>query len=345
MQRSRTLCSTALLMTVVLAAACSSPDTPAETPAGTAALTSPEPTSSATPEPERTIAFQRDGTKRTHLAWVALDGTAEAALLPDFGDGNQTNPEWSPDGTEVVFAMTDGTTDDLFVATAGQADATKIVDCVAPCLYLDDPSWSPDGADVVYSRTVDRDGSGVSTLESVDVATGEVRVLLGPWTRQFSAGARWSPDGRQIVFELVDKIEVAADAEISGVTLTLLDAVDTDRSSTLSLTDPQLFAATAYWSPDGHWVTYSALTAAGDETPDLFRIDPTRGDPIRVTRLAAAGGYAAEPTYSRDGRWIVFSGGRDTEESGLLLRVQPDGTGLGLATGDIEVHGRHPSLR
>jgi Tol biopolymer transport system component len=300
---------------------------------------------SAAGSPERTILFQRDGTKRTHLAWVDQDGTNEEGLLPDFGDGNQTNPEWSPDGTNVVFAMTDGTTDDLFVAVAGEAEATKLLDCIAPCLYLDDPSWAPDGERVVYSRTVDRDGVGVSTLESVDVTTGQIRVLLGPWTRHASAGARWSPDGRQIVFELLDKVGPSVDAELSGVTLTLLDQVDGTRPSTEGLTDPELFAATAYWSPDGRWIVYSALPAADADAPELFRINAVSGDPVRLTQVADLGGYAAEPTYSRDGEWIVFSGGRSSDEDGLLLRVHPDGTELGPATGDVEVHGRHPSLR
>jgi len=305
----------------------------------------PAASGSPDPEPDHTILFQRDGSRRTHLAWVDADGAHEEILLPDVGDGNQTNPEWSPDGTEVVFAMTDGTTDDLFVAVAGESEATKILDCVAPCLYLDDPSWAPDGEQVVFSRTVDRDGNGISTLETVDVATGRTRVLLGPWSRHFSAGARWSPDGRQIVFEMVDKIGAEVDAEISGVTLTLLDSVDTDRLSVENLTDPALFAATAYWSPNGWWVVYSALPTAGADAPDLFVLDPVSGDPVRLTTLADVGGYAAEPTYSRDGEWIVFSGGRGPDESGLLLRVRPDGTDLGPATGAVEVHGRHPSLR
>ena len=36
---------------------------------------------------------------------------------------------------------------------------------------------------------------GIGTLETVDVATGQVRVVLGPWKRSFTAGARYSPDG------------------------------------------------------------------------------------------------------------------------------------------------------
>jgi len=308
----------------------------------------PDPATALAPSPTiedvpgQDILFQREGTKRYHVAWVAPDGSGEEGALPDFGDGHQTNPDWSPDGTRFVFPMVDGTTEDLFVATAGAADATKLVDCVAPCLYLDDPAWSPDGDRIAYSRTIDRHGAGVSTLETVDVATGEVRVLLGPWRDRFTAGVRWSPDGRQVVFELVYKVASEVDADLSGVTLTTLDLADGTRRD---LTDPALWAATADWSPDGRWIVYSGLAHASDEAADLFRVSARGGYPHQLTHLVELGGYAAEPTFTPEGRAILFSGGRDADERDLLLQVDAVSPEVELATGDVEVHGRHPRVR
>jgi len=310
--------------------------------------TAPAPTSTATASPtesptEPTILFQRNGTRRPHVAWVSRDGSGESAPLTDFGTGAQTNPDWSPDGTRLAFVMTDVATDDLFIADAGAPDATKLVDCVGPCLYLDDPAWSPDGKRVVFSRTVDRDGAAVSTLETVEVSTGRTRVLLGPWTEQSTAGARWSPDGHQIVFELVHKAGPALDADLSGVTLSVL-SLDGPRT-VRSLTDPELLAATADWSPDGRWIVYSALATATDEASELFRISARGGYPHQLTHLVELGGYAAEPTFTPDGTFILFSGGRGPDEADLLLQLAADGTGLSPATGDVEVHGRHPRVR
>ena len=302
------------------------------------------PTSPSAAEPdEPTILFQRNGTRRTHIAWVARDGSGESAPLTDFGSGHQTNPDWSPDGTQLVFAMTDGATDDLFVAAAGATEATKLLDCVSPCVFLDDPAWSPDGDRIVYSRTVDRDNAGVNTLETVDVATGRVRVLWGPWTDQATAGARWSPDGRQIVFEMVHKTGPARDADLSGVTLSVL-RLGTHRT-VRGLTDPELFAATADWSPDGRWIVYSGLATPTDTASDLFRVSARGGSPRQLTHLGDVGGYAAEPTFAPDGGSIMFSGARSPEEADLLLQVNTNGADLALATGDVEVHGRHPRIR
>jgi Tol biopolymer transport system component len=343
MTPSRSLALTATTaMLAFSSAACNEAGSTSETGTEPSASASAEAPPAAEAAAEPTILFSRSGTKRMHLAWVSGDGADEAALLPDFGDGNQTNPDWSPDGTEIVFVMRDGTTEDLFVVGAGAADARKMLDCVSPCVWLDDPAWSPDGDQIVFSRTVDRDGEVVSTLETVEVDTGKIDVLLGPFTTEFTAGARWSPDGREIVFELVQRTGPALEADIDGVTLSVLTL--NEGSAVRSLTDPTLFAATADWSPDGRWIVYSALAEPTDEAPDLFRINPQGGSPEALTQLVESAGYAAEPTYAEDGT-IVFSGGRSADEVELLLRLGSDGTGPELATGDVEVHGRHPRVR
>ena len=181
-------------------------------------------------------------------------------------------------------------------------------------------------------------------------------MLLGPWTRQFTAGARWSPDGHRIVFEMVSKTGPELEADLSGVTLSVLrlDPADhTVRSVTdpallasTGLTDPSLFAGTADWSPDGRSIVYSALAAPADEASDLFLMRARGGAPRRLTNLVDVGGDAADPTFTPDGGTIVFSGRRSPADvDPLLLQVDLDGTGLALATGDVEVAGEHPRVR
>ena len=53
-----------------------------------------------------------------------------------------------------------------------------------------------------------------------------------------------------------------------------------------------------------------------------------------------------DPTFTPDGGTIVFSGRRSSADvDPLLLQVDLDGTGLALATGDVEVAGEHPRVR
>ena len=137
--------------------------------------------------------------------------------------------------------------------------------------------------------------------------TGRIHVLRGPSTHTFFAGPRWSPRGSAIVCEVVHKRGRGIDDGITGVVLSI---VDVDTRTTLGLTDPQLFAATADWSPDGSTLVYSALPVRGAEAPDLFTIRPDRTGRHRITTVADHGGYAAEPTFTPDGRTVVFSGQR-----------------------------------
>jgi len=322
--RTRKLTVPALLATVVLVSACSAGHAPLE----------------AAPAPW--ILFQQDDGARQEVAVVRADGTGRTAPLHDLGEGHQTNPDWSPDGTRIVFVMSDGERDDLWVADVDGEHARKLLDCRGSCRWLDDPDWSPDGKRIVYSRTIERaDGWGIGTLETVAVATRKVRVELGPWKRSFTAGARFSPDGRQVVFEKVHKTGRGPDSDVDAVTLS---AVRLDKNhSVRALTDPRLFAATADWSPDGKRIVYSALAEPDGEAPDLFWIRPGGGEPTRLTAVVDNGGFAAEPTWLPDGSGVLFSG---LLEAGLgspeLLAVRIDGGGLGSALGDQVVFGRHP---
>ncbi|PKH41909.1 WD40-like Beta Propeller Repeat [Nocardioides alpinus] len=313
---------------VIALAGCSSPEVDRADPAA------------ASPQPR--VLFQADGPDHILIAVGDLDGSETSYPLADLPGGHQMNPDWSPDGSQIVFAVNDGTRDDLWVSGADGSAPHLLLDCAGACRYLDDPSWSPDGASIVYSRTVARGRTGHGSLEEVDVATGEVSVILAPRVRTFTAGARWSPDGSRIVFESVHKAGPGVEAEVDGVSLRIADREA--RRAGPALTEPDLFAATADWSPDGTTIVYSALAQPDAGNPDLFVIPAAGGEPRQVTTLADAGGYAVEPTWRADSTRIVFSGKLPGAfEEGVLLTVSADGSAveeLGAST----IVGRHPRV-
>ena len=295
----------------------------------------------AVPQPR--ILFQGMGSEHLLLGVARLDGTDVTYPLEDLPGGHQTNPEWSPDGSQVLVAVNDGRRDDLWIADADGSSPRMLLDCEAACRWLDDPSWSPDGSSVVYSRTVARGRTGWGSLEQVDVATGEVSVIVPARLRDFTSGARWSPDGSQVVFEDVHKAGPGLEAEIVGVSLRIVDLVSGDVGQ--PLTEPDLFAATADWSPDGSSIVYTALPRPDAEATDLFVIPPAGGKPRRVTTLSDQGGYAEEPTWRADSTRIVFSGKLpDSFQGGVLLTVSADGSTAPQELGDTTIIGRHPRV-
>ena len=276
------------------------------------------------PAQQGRVLFQGMGAEHLLVATAGLDGSDVTFPLEHLPGGNQMNPDWSPDGSQVVFTVDDGQREDLWIAGVDGSGARKLLDCVRECRWYDDASWSPDGSSIVVSLTVARGRAGLGSLEVVDVVTGEESVLVAPRARTFTSGARWSPD-------------------VDGVTLRIVE-VGSGKVGP-ALTAPDLFAATADWSPDGSTIVYSGLATPDAEQPDLFVVPASGGSPRRVTTLADSGGYAAEPTWREDSAHLVFSGRLPGSfQSDLLLTVASDGASEPAELGVTSLIGRHPRV-
>lgn len=287
------------------------------------------------------MVYQGDA-NNTVIITIRADGTDKASPTSAVPTGDQTNPDWSPDGERIVFAVSDGN-DDLWTVGADGSGAAMLLSCEDPCRYFDDPAWSPDGASVMYQRVAMSDGRRVGTLESVKVADGTVTVWLTAPETDFYSGVRYSPDGRRVVFEQVHTAGGAIDSEILGVTLSILD-LDHPEAGANAITDPALFAVTADWGPNGDRIVFSGLPAPDATASDLFTILPDGSGLTRLTTLSDDGGSAEEPAWSADGSAVYFSGVVSGEE-GVLAKVSAKGGAVSPAFGtEYDVHGRHPRL-
>jgi Tol biopolymer transport system component len=340
-----------LLGIVVALAACSSGGSGATEGSGSPAASEPtgQAGTSASPETitvqpgEEWILYQ-DEQPKTSL--VRPDGSGSHSPTSGLPGGDEKNPDWSPDGQRIALIVADDDgTEDLWVVDVDGADAERILDCADPCRNVDDPSWMPDGQSIIYSRNAyDPSGAvGLGTLEVVQVATGDVEVLLGPESTVAFAGVRPAPDGSAAVLEVVSKTGPDPWAEATGLTLSVVD-LSTAAHAVTAITDPALFAATADWSPDGTLIIYSALAQAEDESPDLFSIRPDGTEMTQVTQLAADGGSAIHPTFTPDSARVVFVADLGTGDGGLA-QVDLNGANLGPATSDGYLAGNHPRIR
>jgi len=168
-----------------------------------------------------------------------------------------------------------------------------------PGRALDEPAFqvSPDGRTVVTSWEVTERGGRRRALATVDVLSGEHRLLLDDPDVEYASGT-FSPDGLRLA--VLMELRSTAD-QPPQVRLGVLD---------LALDELRVVAdgwdrwpSGPQWSPDGR-----ALLVTADDQGDsaVFRIDlATAADQSdRVTRLNADRGCYTDLQVSPDGRWV-----------------------------------------
>lgn len=104
---------------------------------------------------------------------------------------NASNPEWSPDGSSIVFVSyrreSPGNAD-IFVAEADGSEPHAIVDTRADDHY---PSWSPDGTSIAFTSEAH---GGDQDVFVVDASGGPLRNLTidSPYSDETYG---WTPGG------------------------------------------------------------------------------------------------------------------------------------------------------
>jgi dipeptidyl aminopeptidase/acylaminoacyl peptidase len=288
------------------------------------------------------IAYQEDLGGRIEIFRVRMNGDDRRSLGADVPGGNQVNPDWSPDGSRVVFGAANGTREDVWLVDADGSDPELLVPCTDTCLALLEPVWSPDGRQVMFSRLDVVDGVGRGTLETIDMSTREITVVATAEPGTFFAGQRWAPTGDRVVLEVVTASAADFSDEPSDVLLHVLDLTTSPPTST-PITEAGFWTVTADWSPDGTTIVYAARPTIDSTRTDLFLAAPDGTNTRRLTTLTADGGEGAEPTFSPDGSVVVFVASLDGQE-GVLAQVPVTGGEITPAGNDSFRRGNHPDL-
>ena len=131
----------------------------------------------------------------------ATTETAEAARVTE-GDFHVTGFDWSPDGSQLVFAHqadprinTGRLSGDIAVVSASGGDVAQLV--TGPGVESS-PRWSPDGSLIAYASTGDQpEPVGMADLYVVDPETGDSRMLPETPNRSVSI-LGWSADSDEV---------------------------------------------------------------------------------------------------------------------------------------------------
>jgi len=215
-------------------------------------------------------------------------------------------PDWSPDGTRLAFGATVAGISRIVVATLDGKAPTLVGDPTLPALS---PVWSPDGGRIAFAGghypnaalyVMNADGTGARPLTAAPATVGS-----------FEA-ARWSPDGRHLVYQAGEQ------SLAHGIWL-----VDADGSHEFS---PDVGPYGAWvddlwptWSPDGRLIAFvrtinsaiqptdcSGLASCPPETyvtqPQIFVMNADGSD---LHGLSQTGIDNSPPQWSPDGTRII----------------------------------------
>ncbi len=355
-----------LLASLVLVAACGAAPASTPAPSASAAATVEIPTAAPVPTPARTAVATPTPTPRPTVLpgeeWLAFQGDDGGGVYgvrlirPDGSDlffptdtaegTEQLHPDWSPDGSRLVFSTMGAAERDLWVTDADGSNPDHIVICDA-CAVADEPAWSPDGKSIAFHRQALVGDTWVSTLELYDVATRATRVVLTAAPDRVIYAPRWSPDSSKVVLEYVHRRDgsIGFDDFDAGE-LVIVDTTAA-KPKAVPITDSSYWPTNPDWSPDGKHIVFVAPLDPSkfDDESDLWTINPDGTGLKQITHFADEHAFAIHPDYTPDGTRIAFVTGTVGADTSVMVTVAADGNDLQPATSGGDRAGLHPRFR
>lgn len=236
------------------------------------------------------------------------------------------NPDWSPDGSRIVF---ESTRDGKYAIYVVQADGSGLRKLTSGEAADEQPRWSPNGKQIVFISqrdkhlqlyVMDADGSRQRRLTNVE---------------DIDYGPMFSPRGDQVVF--ISRPEQAS-------MIHAIYTVRPDGTGRTLLSDQSANDADPHWSPNGKQILFVRSPIIKKYYREMSKEDLARmrnstevfvmnGDGSKVKNLTNNTARDCCAYWSRDGKTIYFLSERDgapqiyaMKADGSKARKVADGT-------------------
>ncbi len=216
----------------------------------------------------------------------------------------EKSPAWSPDGRRIAFSSD---RDGHFEIYVMNADGSKVIRLTNTPGFSRQPTWSPDNQRIAFAS--DKDGNW--EIYSMNADGSNINRLTNHWSYDWEPA--WSPDGQHIAF--------TSDRDGSSQ----IYSMNSDGSQITRLTKDPADSTSAAWSPDGKKIAYVSPGVSSWEIYTALVPHASAGvnaDGSSVTQLTKSPAINRRPSWSPDGRYIVFE-----RESNIYL-MSADGSGV-----------------
>jgi TolB protein len=228
------------------------------------------------------IAFVVEDGKTKELHVMDADGAGLRRLTSD--NSIALSPDWSPEGSLILFTSYRGGTGPHVFVIPSKGGKSFLVSGRPGNNTT--PTYSPDGKDMACTLSED----GNPEVYVLDARGRGPRRLTN--NRAIDTSPAWSPTGREIAFT----------SDRSGAPQVYI--MDRDGGNVRRLTYEIGYTDSPAWSPLGDRIAFVARTSEG------FDIYVARSDGSDA-RLVVSGGSNENPSWSPDGRLLLFSSNRD----------------------------------
>ena len=226
-------------------------------------------------------------------------------------ESSETDPSFSPDGNQVVFAGGRDGNPEIYSMNLDGGNLRRLT--FSPTVDSH-PAFSPDGTQILF--TSDRENENADAY--IMNADGGNPVKITNWDKSNESAGRggWSRDGTKIAFT----------SDRDGQDEIYVMSAETVRPK-LVFADPKYDIEGFSWSPDGKKIVYSQ--ELDDKSGELRTLDLSTRQTSLLTKTELA---SASPDWSPKGDLIAF---HDRVAGNSEVRVvKPDGSGLQNLTND-----------
>jgi Tol biopolymer transport system component len=252
----------------------------------------------------RMIAYAAGAPGQTRIYVRELAGGRAVPISDDASLGSQRWPQWSPDGSRILFQAGENAVlnessiaaqpASVYVGTPLSGSARKLP-VQLPGGRAFAASWSPDGDTVVFST-----GEGLYTARA-DGHGPPRRIVAGADLHS----AQWSPDGTLIAYVSGNSLFTFGKEKLGNVGTSTIEVFDVASGIARSITGRDVLNANPVWMPDSRTLVFISGRGGGRDVYAVeLRADGRAArEPERLTSGVGAHGVSV----SRNGHLLLYS--------------------------------------